>query len=98
MANRLDRGWQTPAFPQHLECEFMRLGAVQQNPSWTATSGRTNSPNVRVQSHPRSQAKSESLDKVGASMYGNETLQRHAPPSRARRPRKARKARGAAAS
>ncbi len=32
------------------------------------------------------------------SDYGNETSQRHAPPTRARRPREARKARGAAAS
>ena len=37
-------------------------------------------------------------ERLPPSVSGNETLQRHAPPSRARRPRKARKARGAAAS
>jgi putative transposase len=37
-------------------------------------------------------------ERLPPSVYGNETSQRHAPPSRAPRPRKARKARGAAAS
>ena len=37
-------------------------------------------------------------ERLPPSEYGNETSQRHAPPSRARRPRKAPKARGAAAS
>jgi putative transposase len=37
-------------------------------------------------------------ERLPPSVYGNETLQRHAPPSRAHRPRKARIARGAVAS
>jgi len=49
----LDRGWQNPDRPQHLECENAN-GSQPANPVGDSGTRRSKSPDVRVQSTPAS--------------------------------------------
>jgi hypothetical protein len=71
MANRLDRGWQNPTFPKHLEC-VLAVGSRPAEPimdrdDQVAATVRMYGCNLKSMSY----AMSEGLDKAGASMYGN---------------------------